>query len=215
MPLDQIFGQPTNTTVNHIEQQCAKFAALMKTTKWEGCHGCLALVIDEEEIQSITSDDSATTDRLDTPPLTPDGLTNSTTLINQTKRNAKHKIYQEDYWKQEAVDRVIVNHLAQDIINPDYIEELENDYIGYANQTIKTIIKHLCDKWYAVTTLERKQALADFIFKWDFISHITAYARQLDRQKKICTTIDVFASKKYKVQTYVKNMYASEMFDNR
>ena len=160
MPLDQIVGQTTNTTVNHLEQQCAKLAALMKTTKWGGRHGCLSLVIDEKDFQSITGDDTATTDRLDTPKLTPDRLTNSTTLINQTKINAKQNIEQEEYWKQETVNRVTLNRLEQDIINPAYIKELENDYIGYADQTIKTILKHLRNKRCVVTTLERKQACA-------------------------------------------------------
>ena len=94
MPLNRFFGQPTNTTVNLLELECAKLAALVKTTKWGGRHGFLALVINDEELQSITGDNTATTDRLDASPLTPDGLTNSTTLINQTKLNAKHKIEQ-------------------------------------------------------------------------------------------------------------------------
>ena len=113
MPLDRIVGQPTNTMMNHLKQKCAKLTASVKTKKWGGFHGCLALVIDEEEFRSITVDDTATTDRLDTPPLTPDGLTNSTTLINQNKLNAKHKIEQEKYRKQEAVNGVAVNRLAQ------------------------------------------------------------------------------------------------------
>ena len=95
MPLNIIVDQPTNTTVNHLEQQCAKLAASVKTTKWGSRHRCLALVINDEELQSITGNDTTTTDRLDTPARTLDGLTNSITLINQTKRNVKHKIEQE------------------------------------------------------------------------------------------------------------------------
>ena len=97
MPLNQIDGQPTKTMVNHLKHQCAKLPSSVTTTKWGGRHGYLPLVINEEEFQSITKDDTATTGRLDTPPITPDGLTNSTTHINQTKRKAKHKIKQEEY----------------------------------------------------------------------------------------------------------------------
>ena len=96
IPLDRISGQPTNTTVNHLEQQCAKITVLTKKTKWGVRHGCLAFVIYKEEFQSITSDNITTTNRLDTPPITPDGITNITTLINQTKLNSKHKIEQEE-----------------------------------------------------------------------------------------------------------------------
>ena len=53
MPLGRNVGQPTNTTLNHLKQKCAKLAASVKTTKWGGRHGCLALVMDEEEFQQI------------------------------------------------------------------------------------------------------------------------------------------------------------------
>ena len=90
IPLEKIVGQPTNTTVNHLEQKCAKLADSAKTTKWGGCHGCLTFVINEEEFKSINGNNTATDDHLDTPPLTPDGLTNSTTLINQ-KNSTRNK----------------------------------------------------------------------------------------------------------------------------
>ena len=113
IPLDRIVSQLTNTTVNHLERKCAKLAASVKTTKWGGLHGCLALFISDEELQPITGNNTSTTESLDKTPLTPDRLTNSTTLINQAKLNAKHKIEQEEYWKQEAVGRVKFNRLVQ------------------------------------------------------------------------------------------------------
>ena len=41
-----------------------------------------------------------------------------------------------------------------------------------------------------------------------------AYAHQLNRQLKICTTIDVSDSNKDRVKNYSANMYASGMFDD-
>ena len=93
------------------------------------------------------------------------------------------------------------------------MEELEDDFIGYSTQTIKTIIQHLKDEWCVVSTLGKKQALDAFNVDWDLTSHITKYAQELNKQQKLCCDIDVPASDTTKTQTYLENMWASEMFD--
>ncbi len=49
LPLDKVVGQPTTSTVNHLQQQIAKIAAAVKTTSWGGRHGHLALVLTDAE----------------------------------------------------------------------------------------------------------------------------------------------------------------------
>ena len=61
-PLDKIIGQPTNTSVNLLKRQAAKIAAAVKTTKWQGRHGHLALVIDQAEYRTVTGVAKATVD---------------------------------------------------------------------------------------------------------------------------------------------------------
>jgi len=96
-----------------------------------------------------------------------------------------------------------------------YVEELDEDYVGYSNQTIKTILTHIKDNWCIITTLEKKQAAENFRVQWDATSHITKYVRQLDKQQRLCRDIGIPAPDLNKVQYYVENMYASEMFDEK
>jgi hypothetical protein len=47
----------------------------------------------------------------------------------------------EDFYKQEGTDAVIVEHVVTEAVEALYVEELEDDYVGYSNQTIKTLIQ--------------------------------------------------------------------------
>jgi flagellar hook-associated protein FlgK len=215
MPMDKIIGQPTNTTVNQLKQQAAKITAAVKTSKWGGRHGHLALVLNESEYRMVTSVDTADVDRLDTPPIIPANLANNTTVVNRARINATHNLENQEFWKQEAVDAIMVERIVSEVVDSTYVEELEDDYIGYSSQTIKTIIDHLKTEWCTVTTLEKKQASEAFNLQWDFTTHITKFARELDKQQKLCREIGVPAADETKIQKYVENMYASEMFDDK
>jgi hypothetical protein len=96
-----------------------------------------------------------------------------------------------------------------------YVEELDEDYVGYNNHTIKTILIHIKDNWCIITTLEKRQAAENFCVQWDETTHITKYARLLDKQQRLCRDIGVPAPDLTKVQYYVENMYSSEMFDEK
>ena len=89
MPLDKIVGQPTAATVNHLKEQIAKIAALIKTTKWGSRHMHLPLVFTNKEYQTALSHDTTLPDRTANnkgcqpqSPLIPTGLTINTTHIN-------------------------------------------------------------------------------------------------------------------------------------
>jgi hypothetical protein len=215
MLIDKIIGQPTNATVNLLKQQVAKIAAAVKTTSWGGRHGHLALVLDDDEYRVVTGNATHTTTRLVAPPIVPTALANNTTLTLRARITADHNLECQEYWKQEAVDAVIVDKIVREGVDAPYIEELDDDFIGYSAQTIKTLIAHLRREWCIVTTMERKQAAAAFHIQWDLTSHITKFARDLDKQQKLCRDIGVPAADATKIQYYVESMYSADMFDDK
>ena len=50
-PLDAIVGQPTLHSVQHLVNQIETFASHFATTKWNGKHGFLPLVLRETEMR--------------------------------------------------------------------------------------------------------------------------------------------------------------------
>ena len=51
-----IVGAPEHGPINILEDEIAKVAATFKTTRYRGRTGCLALIVDQEEMQRVTKD---------------------------------------------------------------------------------------------------------------------------------------------------------------
>jgi hypothetical protein len=111
LPLDKIVGQPTTSTVNHLRQQIPKIAAAVKTTSRGGRHGHLALVLTNAEYRTVTGNPDITIDPLPPPPIVTAGLTNTTMLTNRASITGLHNLVCQEFWKQEAIDALIVNKI--------------------------------------------------------------------------------------------------------
>jgi hypothetical protein len=182
LPLDKITGQPTNSSVNHLKQQVAKIAAAVKTTKWGGRHGHLALVLLDVEYQTVTGTPHNTTELIAAPPIVPGALANNATLTSRTLVMADHNLACQEFWLQEAVNAITVDRIVCEVIDAAYVEELKYDHVGYNTQTIKSIPSHPCSEWCIITTLEQKQAADDFRVIWDLTSYITKFVQDLNKQ---------------------------------
>jgi hypothetical protein len=93
------------------------------------------------------------------------------------------------------------------------VEELNEDYFGYANQTIKTLLNHLRTKWCKVMTKEQTNATEAFYQVWvSSTTHVITFGRQLTKQQKKCKTINVIISEEAKTLHFVGKMYKSDYF---
>eukprot|EP00804_Cyclotella_cryptica_P003881 CCRYP_015757-RA/>CCRYP_015757-RA protein AED:0.83 eAED:0.82 QI:0/-1/0/1/-1/1/1/0/285 len=157
LPLDKIVGQPTTSTVNHLRQQIAKIAAAVKTTSWGGRHGHLALVLTDAEYRTVTGNPDITVDCLPTPPIVAAGLTNTTTLTNRASITGLHNLACQEFWKQEAVNALIVDKLVREAVDPTHVEELEGDYVGYSAKRSRRSSSISAPNGASSTTLEKNK----------------------------------------------------------
>ncbi len=98
-------------------------------------------------------------------------------------------------------------------VEEQYIEELNKEYFGYANQTIKTIINHLHTNWCKVMTKERTNATEAFYHAWvPNTRHIITFGRQLTKLQKKCKTINVIILEEAKTLHFVGQMNKSNYF---
>jgi hypothetical protein len=87
------------------------------------------------------------------------------------------KTLQKEFELQEAVTSIGVQHI-NDSVEEQYIKELNKDHFGYANQTIKTLLAHLCTKWCKVMTKKRTNATEAFYQAWvPLTTHIITFGR--------------------------------------
>ena len=61
-----------------------------------------------------------------------------------------HRVNWQEYTFQQVVDAVAVESIVVDI-DVQYVEEIKEDYMGYNNHTIKTMLDQL-QTWYVITT---------------------------------------------------------------
>jgi hypothetical protein len=112
------------------------------------------------------------------------------------------KTLQKEFKLQEAVTTIGVQCIYS--IEEQNIEELSEDYFGYANQTIKTLLTHLRTKWCKVITKEHTDATEVFYQAWvPSTTHIITFGCQLDKQQKKCKTINVIILDKTKALHFV------------
>ncbi len=87
----------------------------------------------------------------------------------------------KEFELQEAVTTIVVQRIINSV-KEEYIEKLNKDYFCYANQTIKTLLTHLCMNWYKVMTKECTNATEAFYQAWvPSTTHIITFSRQLNK----------------------------------
>ena len=182
--LDRIHGQPTTETMNTMDNQMAKICATVPSTAWGGRHGNLSLTLDRQSYRGATPDVKAIVDRLDPPAAVSAGLG-----LNATEQETKiaretFAINDIAYKTQEAVDKCGVEMIVAHM-DAQYTAILDEGYVGFMTQTIKTTLAHVRTKWTKVSTTERAEARKQFHTPWANDQHIKMFALQIDRQQAI------------------------------
>jgi hypothetical protein len=115
----------------------------------------------------------------------------------------------KEFELQEADTTIGVQHII-DRVEEQYVEELNEDYFGYANQTIKKLLTHLCTKWHKVMTKERANATEAFYqARVPLTTYIITFGHQLNKQQKKRKNINVIILEEAKTLHFVGQMYKS------
>jgi hypothetical protein len=209
-PLDVIVGQPTMASMDKMTEQTAQMVAPVKTTAWGGLHGSLALVLDDADYEIITKAVVKSTTRLGQPASVNPKINDTMSQLDLLTLQAETKRLQKELDLQEAVTAISVQRII-DSVEEQYVEELNEEYFGYTNQTIKTIIDHLRTNWCKVMTKERTGATEAFYHAWvPNTMHIITFGCQLTKLQKKCKIINVIISEEAKTLHFVGQMYKSD-----
>ncbi len=208
-PLNVIIGQPTTETMNKMVEQMAQMVAPVKTTAWGGRHGSLTLVLNNADYSSITKARITSTMPVTQPDTINKGITATSTPLKILTFQEETKKLLKEFDLQEAVISIGVQHII-DSVEEQYIKELNEEYFGYANNTIKSVLHHLRTNWCKVMKRECTDATKAFYQAWvPNMTHITTFGRQLTKQQKKCKAINVIISDKAKTLHFVGQMYKS------
>ena len=103
-----------------------------------------------------------------------------------------------------VIDAVAVEAIAA-AVDEQYLDELREEYVGYRNATIKTMLDRL-RAWFVITNAEKIAIKATFLAPWADTpdAHITTFARQLDRRQTECDDHGVTITDKKKSSTSLR-----------
>jgi hypothetical protein len=183
-PLDTIVGKPTTKSMDRMMEQMVQMVAPVKTTAWGGLHGLLALVLYDVNYATITRRAVTLTARLVQPPSVNPAIKDNILQRELLRLQANTKNLQKAFGLQEAITNIGVQHIINNI-EEQYVKELNEDYSGYANQTIKSLLEHLCTNWFKVMTKECTDATKTFYHTWvPSFTHAITFGRQLTNLQK-------------------------------
>ena len=101
-------------------------------------------------------------------------------------------------------------------VDKQYINELKENYVGYNNLTIKTMIFQL-RTWFIITNSEKVAIKAHFHAPWSNTSnsHITTFAHQLDCCQINCSYHGFTIADDNTVVNFIQEMYVCGLFKAR
>jgi hypothetical protein len=211
-PLNTIVGQPTTKSMDRMTEQMALMVAPVKTIAWGRLHGSLALVLNDVYYATVTRRIVTSANRLVQSPVANPAIKEDTPQCKLLRLQADTKNLQRVFNLQEAVTNIGVQCII-DCVEEQYVKKLNEDYFGYANQTIKSLLAHLHTNWCKVMTKECTDATEAFYHTWvPSSTHIIMFGRQPTKLQKKCCTINIIISDKAKALHFVVQMYKSDYF---
>ncbi len=172
----------------------------------------MALVLDDVDYATVTCRAITLTARLIQPPLVNPAIKDDTPQGELLHLQADTKDLQKAFDPQEAITNIGVQCII-DSVEEQYVKELNEDYFGYANQRIKSLLEHLRTNWCKVMTMERTDATKAFYHTWvPSSTHVITFGCQLTKLQKKCHTINIIISNKAKALHFIGQMYKSDYF---
>ena len=215
LPLDKLIGQPTIKSWNHLREQCSRIAAQVRTTEWGGKHGHLALVLHDDEYRTVTKEPMASTTKQPRPANVNPAIGNGTQNSQRLQLNSSQNTKLRHYYTQVAVEEYLIERITNDIIDQEYVEDLENEYTGFGEEDIKSVLFHIKSECSPITTFDKAEAMRAFEEPWNMVCSITKFARAIDKRVKYCELVKAPGiNNDAKVLLYVSSMYKSGMFSD-
>ena len=176
VPFDPLIGQPTRHSVRQLIDELAGFTSHFSSSHWGGRHGYLSLVLFDAEMRLVTGDAALDCSRLPLPAHINTRITDATVGHALLQLKEEHKVECQEYTFQTVLYAISVKAIVADV-DDQYVEELSEDYIGYKNQTIATMITHL-QTCFVITNKEKLDMKALFYAPWSGTpnTHITTFA---------------------------------------
>jgi len=158
----KINGQPTDQDITMLEKEFIAIAASIPTTLGGGNHGHAGLIVKVAKYLAMAGEAFIIPSN---PGIYPAGLAANAASGTRARAEAEHKEEVAQYEILKGVEQALKD-IIQEAVEHDYLMEIEDDTLGFLNQTPRQMLDHLKARGGALDFADTKTLLAERDSEW-------------------------------------------------
>jgi hypothetical protein len=179
----KIHGQPTDQDITTLERELIAIAASIPTGLGGGNHGHAGLIVEAAKYLAMTQVEFTIPPN---PGIYPAGLAANATAGTRARAEAEHKEEVAQYEILKGVEQALKD-IILDAVEHDYLLEIEDDTLGFLNQTPRQMIDHLKARGGALDFADTKTLLSERDTEWDLSENPQVYFNRVEKAVKALT----------------------------
>jgi hypothetical protein len=205
----KIHGQPKDQDITTLEKELIAIAASIPTTLGGGNHGHAGLIVDATKYLTMTGVAFAIPPN---PGIYPAGLAANAAAGTRARAEAEHKEEVAQYEILKGVEQALKDIILEAVEN-DYLMEIEDDTLGFLNQTPRQMIDHLKARGGALDFADTKTLLAERDMEWDLSENPQVYFNRVEKAVKALTRAGITSDMNERRDMALYYLKASGEFD--
>ena len=179
----KIHGQPTDQDIVTLEKELIAIAATIPTTLGGGNHGHAGLIVDAAKYLAMAGVAFTIPPN---PGIYPAGLAANAAAGTRARAEAEHKEQVAEFEILKGVEQALKDIILE-AVEHDYLMEIEDDTLGFLNQTPKQMIDHLKVRGGVLDFADTKTLIAERDSEWDLSEHPQVYFNRVEKAIKALT----------------------------
>ena len=205
----KIHGQPKDQDITTLEKELIAIAASIPTTLGGGNHGHAGLIVDATKYLTMTG---VAFEIPPNPGIYPAGLAANAAAGIRARAEAEHKEEVAQYEILKGVEQALKDIILEAVEN-DYLMEIEDETLGYLNQTPRQMIDHLKARGGSLDFADTKTLLAERDMEWDLSENPQVYFNRVEKAVKALTRAGITSDMNERRDMALYYLKASGEFD--
>ena len=160
----KIFGQPTANDITQLEKELIAIAAAIPTSLGGGNHGHAGIIIEDARYQILTNGTQFVTPA--NPGIYPENIAGNAANAVRSRAEALHKARIQEFEIYAGVEQALKDIILEAVDN-DYMLEIEDEILGYLNQTPQQMINHLRSRGGQLDFTDTRRLISERDSEWD------------------------------------------------
>ena len=177
----KIFGQPKDADLTILEKELIAIAASIPTTLGGGSHGHAGIIVEPAKYLTMTGGTPFAAPA--NPGVYPEGLALNAAAGTRAREEAIHKELVAQYEIFKGVEQGLKD-IIQEAVEADYLLEIEDETLGFLNQTPRQMLDHLRNRGGALDFADTKALLAERDAEWNVSEIPQIYFNRVEKAMK-------------------------------